>query len=72
MSLYGKYTGKDDHYKQILTDASTYINDAAGRGLLPTGDQVNVIHDQVLADKDYETMTLSKSLYSGKKKWREK
>lgn len=63
VSLYGKNTAEDDLYKQIMTDATTYINDAGGRGILNPNDQINVIHEKVLEDKVYEEQNLFKSVY---------
>ncbi|KAJ8026169.1 Glutamate receptor 4 [Holothuria leucospilota] len=64
VSLYGQYTQQNDLYKQIMIDASTYINDGRSeKALIRSGDQINVIHDKVLQDREYERQTLSKSVY---------
>ncbi|KAJ8037353.1 Glutamate receptor 2 [Holothuria leucospilota] len=63
-SFYGKYTGVGDIYKDIMTDATTYINDdRGGQQIIPSGDQVNVIHQNLLSNRVYEDQTLSKSVY---------
>lgn len=63
-SFYGKYTAMDDIYKQIMTDASTYINDdRGGQQIVPSGDQVNVIHQNLLNNRNFDDQTLSKAVY---------
>ncbi|PIK48930.1 putative glutamate receptor 2 [Apostichopus japonicus] len=63
VSLYGHGTAEEDLYKQIMTDATTFINDAGGRGILPPNDQINVIHEKVLEDNIYEEQNLFKSVF---------
>ncbi|PIK48932.1 putative glutamate receptor 2 [Apostichopus japonicus] len=60
VSMYGKFTAANDLYKEIMIDASTFVNDG---NILATGDQINLIHNNALEDSSYYNRWLFHSVF---------
>lgn len=60
VSMYGRYTSQNNLYKNIMIDASTYVND--GR-ILPVGDQLNIIHNNLLEEGIFEDRSVFQSVF---------